>query len=259
MSKITKVHAREILDSRGNPTLEVDVILADGHSGRAAVPSGASTGLYEAVELRDGDQDRYRGKGVMKAVTHVNATLGPALYGRDALEQVALDRLLCNIDGTANKSHYGANAILGISLAVARAAADSRQMPLYRYLGGANAHVLPVPMMNILNGGAHASNSTDFQEFMIMPVGADSFRQAVQWGSDIYHALMKVLAGMGYATNVGDEGGFAPSLGHNEKAVEVILQAIEDVGLRPGHDVWIASIRRLPNFTIRRLAPITWT
>ncbi len=240
MSKITKVHAREILDSRGNPTLEVDVTLADGHMGRAAVPSGASTGMYEAVELRDGDQDRYRGKGVMKAVTHVNATLGPALYGRDALEQVALDTLLCNIDGTANKSNYGANAILGISLAVARAAACSRDMPLYQYLGGANAHVLPVPMMNILNGGAHAANSTDFQEFMVMPVGAETFRQAVQWGADIYHALMGVLTDMGHSTHVGDEGGFAPSLGNNEKAIEVILQAIEAVGLQPGHDVWIA-------------------
>ncbi len=240
MSKITKVHAREILDSRGNPTLEVDVILADGCRGRAAIPSGASTGMHEAVELRDGDKDRYRGKGVLKAVTNVNAILGPALNGRDALEQVAIDTLLCNIDGTENKSNYGANAILGISLAVARAAASSRHIPLYQYLGGVNAHVLPVPMMNILNGGAHAANSTDFQEFMVMPIGAKSFRQAVQWGSDIYHALMNVLADMGQTTHVGDEGGFAPSLGNNEKAIEVILQAIEAVGLRPGADVWIA-------------------
>ena len=240
MSKITKVHAREILDSRGNPTLEVDVILEDGCRGRAAIPSGASTGMHEAVELRDGDKDRYRGKGVLKAVTNVNAILGPALNGRDALEQVAIDTLLCNIDGTENKSNYGANAILGISLAVARAAASSRHIPLYQYLGGVNAHVLPVPMMNILNGGAHAANSTDFQEFMVMPIGAKSFRQAVQWGSDIYHALMNVLADMGQTTHVGDEGGFAPSLGNNEKAIEVILQAIEAVGLRPGADVWIA-------------------
>ncbi len=240
MSKIAKVHAREILDSRGNPTLEVDVTLEDGHIGRAAVPSGASTGIHEAVELRDGDTDRYQGKGVLQAVTNVNAVLGPALSGRDALQQVAIDTLLCNIDGTANKSNYGANAILGISLAVARAAASSCHMPLYQYLGGASAHVLPVPMMNILNGGAHAANSTDFQEFMVMPVGAETFRQALQWGTDIYHALQDVLSTMGQATHVGDEGGFAPRLDRNEQAIEVILQAIEAVGLRPGDDIWIA-------------------
>lgn len=240
MAKIDKVHAREILDSRGNPTLEVEVRLDGGLSGRAAVPSGASTGMHEAVELRDGDQARYRGKGVTKAVTNVNAVLGPALRGRSVLEQIAIDTLLCNMDGTANKHNYGANAILGISLAVAHAAARSLQMSLYQYLGGVNAHVLPVPMMNILNGGAHAAGSTDFQEFMVMPVGAETFSQALQWGADIYHALQDVLKAQGHATHVGDEGGFAPSLGGNEKAIRVILQAIEQAGLEPGADIWIA-------------------
>lgn len=240
MATISRVRAREILDSRGNPTLEVDVDLANGTRGRAAVPSGASTGLHEARELRDGDASRYRGKGVTKAVAHVNAVLGPALLGRSPLEQKAIDNLLCHIDGTPNKDTYGANAILGISLAVARAAARDLGAPPYQYLGGAHAHVLPVPQMNILNGGAHAAHSTDFQEFMVMPVGAESFRQALQWGSDIYHALKEVLSALGFATHVGDEGGFAPALGSNEKAIEVVLQAIEKTGLAPGDDVYIA-------------------
>ncbi len=240
MFNIERVHAREILDSRGNPTLEVDVSLQGGATGRAAVPSGASTGMHEAWELRDGDARRFRGKGVTKAVTNVNSILGPALVGRSALRQVELDTLLCNIDGTANKQNYGANAILGISLAVAKAAAEAAQMPLYQHLGGVHAHVLPVPMMNILNGGAHAAHSTDFQEFMIMPVGAETFRQGLQWGTHVYHALRDVLASLDYSTHVGDEGGFAPALGNNEKALELILQAIEKSGLKPGQDIWIA-------------------
>ena len=240
MFNIKRVHAREILDSRGNPTLEVDVSLHGGATGRAAVPSGASTGMHEAWELRDGDASRFQGKGVTKAVTNVNSILGPALVGRSALRQVELDTLLCNIDGTSNKQNYGANAILGISLAVAKAAAEAVQMPLYQHLGGVHAHVLPVPMMNILNGGAHAAHSTDFQEFMIMPVGAETFRQGLQWGTQVYHALKDVLASLDYSTHVGDEGGFAPALGNNEKALELILQAIEKSGLKPGQDVWIA-------------------
>lgn len=240
MFEIERVRAREILDSRGNPTLEVEVSLTSGVAGRAAVPSGASTGIHEAWELRDGDANRYRGKGITKAVTNVNAVLGPALVGRCALRQVEQDVLLQNIDGTPNKQNYGANAILGISLAIAKAAARESQLPLYQYLGGVNAHVLPVPMMNILNGGAHAANSTDFQEFMVMPIGADSFRQGLQWGTDIYHNLKDLLANLGYSTHVGDEGGFAPALGSNEKALELILQAIENTGLEPGKDVWIA-------------------
>ncbi len=240
MSKIRNVVAREILDSRGNPTLEVDVELTDGHVGRAAVPSGASTGAHEAVELRDGDAGWYGGKGVGKAVTNVNAVLGPALEGRDAFEQVALDCQLCNLDGTPNKENFGANAILGISLANAKAAASSAGLPLYQYLGGANAHVLPVPMMNILNGGAHAKGSTDFQEFMVMPVGADSFRQGLEWGVAVYRALKSLLEEGGYSTNVGDEGGFAPALGGNERALELISQAIANANLREGEDIWIA-------------------
>ncbi|MXZ41184.1 MAG: phosphopyruvate hydratase [Caldilineaceae bacterium SB0666_bin_21] len=240
MSKIRNVVAREILDSRGNPTLEVDVELTDDHVGRAAVPSGASTGAHEAVELRDGDAGWYGGKGVGKAVTNVNAVLGPALEGRDAFEQVALDCQLCNLDGTPNKENFGANAILGISLANAKAAASSAGLPLYQYLGGANAHVLPVPMMNILNGGAHAKGSTDFQEFMVMPVGADSFRQGLEWGVAVYRALKSLLEEGGYSTNVGDEGGFAPALGGNERALELISQAIANANLREGEDIWIA-------------------
>lgn len=240
MSKIRNVVAREILDSRGNPTLEVDVELTNGHVGRAAVPSGASTGAHEAVELRDGDAGWYGGKGVGKAVTNVNAVLGPALEGRDAFEQVALDCQLCNLDGTPNKENFGANAILGISLANAKAAASSAGLPLYQYLGGAHAHVLPVPMMNILNGGAHAKGSTDFQEFMVMPVGAESFRQGLEWGVAVYRALMSLLENEEFSTNVGDEGGFAPALGGNERALDLISQAIANANLREGEDIWIA-------------------
>lgn len=211
MSYIENIHAREILDSRGNPTVEVDVFLEDGSMGRASVPSGASTGEHEAVELRDGDKKRYNGKGVRKAVNHINTEIAAALEGWLAFDQRGIDQLLLKLDGTENKSQLGANALLGVSLAVARAAAASARLPLYRYLGGANAHILPTPMMNILNGGKHADNSTDFQEFMILPVGASSFAEALQWGAECYHALQKVLKKRGYSTNVGDEGGFAPS------------------------------------------------
>jgi enolase len=231
--------AREILDSRGNPTVEVDVILSGGALGRAAVPSGASTGAHEAVELRDGDKSRFGGKGVLKAVQNVNEVLATELAGWDALDQAGIDEFMRGLDGTANKSNLGANAILGVSLAVAKAAAMAVGLPLYRYLGGVNARVLPVPMMNILNGGKHAVNSTDFQEFMILPVGAPSFAEALRWGSQVYHQLQKLLHGKKYSTNVGDEGGFAPSLGSNQEAVEVILKAIEQAGFRPGEDIYI--------------------
>jgi enolase len=231
--------AREILDSRGNPTVEVDVVLSGGALGRAAVPSGASTGAHEAVELRDGDRHRFGGKGVLKAVDNVNEVLAIELAGWDALDQAGIDEFMCGLDGTANKSNLGANAILGVSLAVAKAAAAAVGLPLYRYLGGVNARVLPVPMMNILNGGKHAVNSTDFQEFMILPVGAASFGEALRWGSEVYHQLQKVLQGKKHSTNVGDEGGFAPSLGSNQEAVELILKAIEKAGFRPGEDIYI--------------------
>jgi len=240
MTEIVYVKGREVLDSRGNPTVEVEVLLEGGGMGRAIVPSGASTGAHEAVELRDGDKKRYGGKGVLKAVENVNETLAEELLGFDALEQVAIDEYLLELDGSENKGNLGANAILGVSLAVAKAAADGLGLPLYRYLGGFAARSLPVPMMNILNGGKHATNSTDFQEFMIMPVGAPTFAEAVRWGSEIYQSLKKVLHDGGHSTNVGDEGGFAPSLGGNVKAVEVILQAIEKAGYRPGEDVFIA-------------------
>jgi len=240
MSIIEGIVGREILDSRGNPTVEVEVVLSSGAMGRAAVPSGASTGAHEAVELRDGDKKRYGGKGVLKAVENVNDSLADELIGMDALDQLAIDEYLIELDGTENKGNLGANAILGISLAVAKAAAEAVGLPLYRYLGGVGARTLPVPMMNILNGGKHAVNSTDFQEFMVMPVGADSIAEAVRWGSEIYQSLKKVLHDMGQSTNVGDEGGFAPSLGGNAKAVEVILTAIEKAGYRPGEDVFIA-------------------
>ena len=240
MSKIVKIWAREILDSRGNPTVEVDVVLDNCAMGRAAVPSGASTGFHEAVELRDGDPARYGGKGVVKAVETVNTVIAGELTGWDATDQVGIDRVMIALDGTPNKGALGANAILGVSLAVAKAAAASAGLPLYRYLGGASAHVLPVPMMNILNGGKHALNSTDLQEFMVMPVGAPTFREALRWGAEIYQALKAVLKGKGYGTNVGDEGGFAPSLGYNAEAIEVILQAIEKAGYVPGEDVFIA-------------------
>lgn len=240
MTIIEGIVGREVLDSRGNPTVEVEVVLASGALGRAAVPSGASTGAHEAVELRDGDKSRYGGKGVLKAVENINDNLADELIGMDALDQIAIDEYLLELDGTENKGNLGANAILGVSLAVAKAAAEAVGLPLYRYLGGVGARTLPVPMMNILNGGKHAVNSTDFQEFMVMPVGAESFSEAVRWGSEIYQSLKKVLHDAGHSTNVGDEGGFAPSLGGNVKAVEVILKAIEKAGYRPGEDVFIA-------------------
>jgi enolase len=240
MSKICKIWAREILDSRGNPTVEVDVCLQDGAMGRAAVPSGASTGLHEAVELRDNDAKRYGGKGVTQAVENVNAIIANELVGREATDQVGIDERMIALDGTPNKGKLGANAILGVSLAVAKAAAASAGLPLYRYVGGASARTLPVPMMNILNGGKHALDSTDLQEFMVMPVGAPTFREALRWCAEIYQALKKVLGSKGYSTNVGDEGGFAPSLGSNAEAIEVILQAIEKAGYKPGEQVFIA-------------------
>ncbi len=237
---IEDIVAREILDSRGNPTVEVEVILVGGALGRAAVPSGASTGVHEAIELRDGDPGRYNGKGVLKAVENVNTVIADALVGWDALDQVGIDRLLIELDGTENKGSLGANAILGVSLAVAHAAAAQLEVPLFRYLGGVHAHVLPVPMMNILNGGKHAVDSTDFQEFMIVPAGASTFSEALRWGVETYHALKKVLKSRGYSTNVGDEGGFAPSLKSNEEAVEVILEAIQQAGYTPGEDIFLA-------------------
>lgn len=240
MTEILHIHGREVLDSRGNPTVEVEVILEDGAMGRAIVPSGASTGAHEAVELRDGDKGRYGGKGVLQAVANVNETLAEELVGFDALDQVTIDEYMLELDGTENKGNLGANAILGVSLAVAKAAADALGLPLYRYLGGVAARTLPVPMMNILNGGKHATGSTDFQEFMVMPVGAESFSEGLRWGAEIYHSLKKVLHDAGHSTNVGDEGGFAPSLGGNVKAVEVILKAIEKAGYKPGEQVFIA-------------------
>lgn len=240
MSIIEDVLGREVLDSRGNPTVEVEVRLSDGSFGRAIVPSGASTGEHEAVELRDGDSNRFGGKGVLQAVGHVNDEIADALIGWDATEQMAIDQMLIELDGSPNKGNLGANAILGASLAVAHAAAASVGLPLYRYLGGTYAHTLPVPMMNILNGGKHAADSTDFQEFMVMPVGAETFAEAVRWASEIYQSLKKVLAGKGYRTTVGDEGGFAPSLPSNEGAVEVILEAIEKAGYVPGEQVYLA-------------------
>ncbi len=240
MNFIETIIGRQVLDSRGNPTVEVEVQLSGGATGRAAVPSGASTGVHEAVELRDGDSSVYGGKGVLQAVNNVNTVLAGELEGADALDQVTIDRFMLELDGTENKGRLGANAILGVSLAVAKAAASSSGLPLYRYLGGVNAQSLPVPMMNILNGGKHAVNSTDFQEFMVMPTGAQSFAEAVRWGTEIYHALKDVLHEAGYSTNVGDEGGFAPSLGGNAAAIEVILRAIEKAGYRPAEDVYLA-------------------
>jgi enolase len=237
---IAWVDAREILDSRGNPTVEVDVVLDDGSVGRAAVPSGASTGVHEAVELRDGDKARFGGKGVLTAVRNVVEEIGPAVVGLDALDQAGLDDTLIDLDGTPNKGRLGANAILGVSLAAAHAAASSLDLPLYRYLGGVGARTLPVPMFNILNGGRHAQDSTDFQEFMVMPVGVDSFADALRAGAEVFHALKAILHDEGFATGQGDEGGFAPSLPSNEAAVEIILRAIERAGYRPGVDVAIA-------------------
>ena len=240
MSTIIEVHAREILDSRGNPTVEADVVLSSGAQGRAAVPSGASTGEHEAVELRDGDPKRYGGKGVAEAVRNVNDVLGPRLEGMAATDQIAVDAEMMDADGTPNKSKLGANAILAVSLAVARAAAQDCGLPLYRYLGGPMARVMPVPMMNILNGGAHASNNVDAQEFMVVPVGADNFADALRTGVEVFHALKKVLTKMGLSTAVGDEGGFAPMLPSNEAALDVVMQAIQAAGYQPGTDVAIA-------------------
>jgi enolase len=240
-SQIESVTARELLDSRGNPTLEAEVRLKDGSIGRAIVPSGASTGVHEALELRDGDQQRYLGRGVRSAVEHVRTIIASQLKDREAADQQGIDRALLTLDGTPNKSHLGANAILGVSLAVARAVAASRDLPLYRYLGGESAQLLPVPMLNILNGGAHTGwQSTDAQEFMIMPLGAPSFSEGLRWGAEVYHALRSVLRGKGYATLVGDEGGYAPALKANAEAVEVILEAIAAAGLRAGQDVSLA-------------------
>jgi enolase len=240
MSTIISVHAREILDSRGNPTVEADVTLASGASGRAAVPSGASTGEHEAVELRDGDQQRFGGKGVLEAVKNVNEVIGPRLEGFTATDQIAVDYAMLELDGTPNKSHLGANAILAVSMATARAAAEDAGLPLYRYLGGPLAHVLPVPMMNILNGGAHASNTVDFQEFMVVPIGAETFAEGLRTGIEVFHALKKVLAKRGLSTAVGDEGGFAPNLPNDEGALEAIMAAIESAGFEAGKDVAIA-------------------
>ena len=240
MTIIENVFAREVLDLRGNPTVEADVELISGGKGRAIVPSGASTGVHEAVELRDGDKKRYGGKGVLNAVDNVNTIIADELIGWDALDQVGIDKMMIELDGTPNKGKLGANAILAVSMAVAKAAADALELPLFRYLGGVSARTLPVPMMNILNGGKHAVGSTDFQEFMVMPAGAPTFSEGLRWGAEIYQSLKKVLHDGGYSTNVGDEGGFAPSLGGNVKAVEVILKAIEKAGYKAGEDVWIA-------------------
>jgi enolase len=240
MSTIIDVKALEILDSRGNPTIEVEVLTETGIIGRAAVPSGASTGKYEAMELRDGDPDRYMGKGVLKACRHVDEDIRDAIIGESVLEQRYIDEVLLEVDGTDNKSKLGANAILGVSLAVARAAAEELDMPLYRYLGGVNAHLMPVPMMNILNGGSHADNSIDFQEFMVMPLAAESFSQSLRMGVEVFHSLKAVLKSKNYSTNVGDEGGFAPNIKSNDEAIETVLMAIEKAGYRPGEDIWIA-------------------
>ncbi len=240
MTNISKVHGREVLDSRGNPTVEVDLCLSDGTLGRAIVPSGASTGEHEALEMRDGDKSRYLGKGVLKAIAAVNDQLAPALLGRSPFDQKALDELMLALDGTPTKSKLGANAILGVSMALAHAAANSLGLPLYTYLGGIHAHLLPTPMMNIMNGGKHALGSTDFQEFMVMPVGAPTFREALRWGAEIYHQLKDVLHDRGYQTTVGDEGGFAPGLGSNQAALDVIMEAIEKAGYRAGDEVFIA-------------------
>lgn len=240
MSYISKIHARQILDSRGNPTVEVDVILDNGVYGRAAVPSGASTGKWEATELRDHDADTYVGKGVLKAIHNVNTILNDELNGANILDQNSIDRAMCGIDGTDNKSNLGANAILGVSLACAKAAAESLGQPLYKYIGGVGARTMPVPMMNILNGGSHADNKIDVQEFMIMPIGGSSFSEGLRMGTEVFHHLKDVLKSQGMSTNVGDEGGFAPNLASNEDALKVVLQAIESAGYRPGEDIVIA-------------------
>lgn len=240
MSYIIDVHARQILDSRGNPTVEVDVLTDNGALGRAAVPSGASTGIHEAVELRDNDKKKYVGKGVLKAVKNVNTTIAEALVGMEISEQAAIDQTMIDLDGTPNKAKLGANAILAVSMAVAKAAADEADLPLYRYIGGTNSKTLPIPMMNILNGGAHADNKIDFQEFMIMPVGAPSFSEGLRWGVEIFHTLKGVLKKKGYSTNVGDEGGFAPNIQSNEEAIETVLESIQAAGYKTGSQIVIA-------------------
>ncbi len=252
MSFIASVQARQILDSRGNPTVEVDVITDSGVIGRAAVPSGASTGIHEAVELRDGDKNVYLGKGVLKAVNNVNTVIREELNGTYIFDQSAIDKKMIALDGTDNKGNLGANAILGVSLACARAAAESAGQPLYRYVGGVNANLLPIPMMNIINGGSHADNSIDFQEFMIMPVGATCFSDAIRMGTEVFHHLKKVLKDKGYSTNVGDEGGFAPNLKSNEEAIESVLTAIEKAGYKPGHDMFIAMDAASSEFYIEK-------
>ncbi len=240
MPTISKVHGREVLDSRGNPTVEVEIHLSEGSLGRAMVPSGASTGEHEALEMRDGDKSRYLGKGVLNALSSVNEVIGPQLLGLEPYDQKSVDELMLELDGTPTKSKLGANAVLGVSLALAHAAAKSLRLPLYAYLGGIHAHLLPAPMMNIMNGGKHAVGSTDFQEFMVMPLGAPTFREALRWGAEIYHHLKMILHDRGCATAVGDEGGFAPSLGSNQAALDVIMEAIEKAGYRAGEDVFIA-------------------
>ena len=240
MSYISEIFARQILDSRGNPTVEVDVITDEGAMGRAAVPSGASTGIHEAAELRDNDKKKYLGKGVLKAVKNVNDIIAPVLLGNDVADQTGIDELMIQLDGTANKSKLGANAILAISMAVAKAAAEEASLPLFRYIGGTNAKTLPIPMMNILNGGAHADNKIDFQEFMVMPVGAPSFSEGLRWGVEIFHALKTVLKKKGFSTNVGDEGGFAPNIQSNEEAIETVLTAIQAAGYKTGSQIVIA-------------------
>ncbi|MCS5608881.1 MAG: phosphopyruvate hydratase, partial [Candidatus Poribacteria bacterium] len=240
MPNIVKIHGREILDSRGNPTVEVDIVLESGAFGRAAVPSGASTGEHEAVELRDEDADRYLGKGVRKAIQNINSVIADALVGTNALDQGTIDQTMIDLDGTPNKENLGANAILGVSLAAAKAAARSLNLPLYKYIGGTNAKELPLPMMNILNGGSHADNNVDLQEFMIMPVGSETFSQALRIGTEIFHSLKSVLKAKNYNTAVGDEGGFAPNLGSNEEALQVIIEAIELAKYQPGDDILIA-------------------
>ena len=240
MQYIDHIHAREILDSRGNPTVEVEVVTGEGVVGRAAVPSGASTGVHEAVELRDGQEDRYLGKGVLRAVDNVNTTIAEELVGMDIFDQVGIDHHLIDLDGSDNKGNLGANALLGVSLAVAKAAAGSLGQPLYRYIGGVNANLMPVPMMNIINGGSHADNAIDIQEFMIMPVGADTFAEGLRMGAEVFHHLKKVLSSKGLSTNVGDEGGFAPNLNSNEEALDTILMAIEKAGYKPDEDFQLA-------------------
>jgi enolase len=240
MAQIQKIHARQVLDSRGNPTIEADVYTNNGSWGRAIVPSGASTGKHEAVELRDGDKKKYLGKGVLKAVNNINTTIAKELQGLSVFEQNAIDQIMLLLDGTSNKSKLGANATLAVSLAVAKAAADELGMPLYRYVGGVNANTLPIPLMNILNGGAHADNKIDFQEFMIVPTGADTFADALRMGVEVFHHLKTVLKKKNYSTNVGDEGGFAPEIGSNEEAIETVLAAIESAGYKPGKDIYIA-------------------